>query len=117
MAALLAWIYRSGWATMLPSCNRRILRTPSPMSFLPTSLRAIGAAGALLAALGIADAQSTRVGKATVVGTGLYEVGESKAVEDRDISTGQRTTGSNMRRIESTTTVILKTDLIFGVEV
>src|SRR4051812_8159971 len=61
--------------------NRLIPRTRLPMSFLLMSLRAIGIATVFLAGVGMADAQSTRVGKASVIGTGLYEIGESKAVE------------------------------------
>jgi Domain of unknown function (DUF3859) len=73
----------------------------------------------LLATVGwsAAQAQSGRIDRIDALKPGIFVFGDTpKSIQDRSISTGQRTEAKEIRNVEVTTLIPARKDTVFGVE-
>jgi hypothetical protein len=77
-------------------------------------MRILLAAFLILGGLPAAQAQ-VRVEPATILRTGIYNLGETKTIKDKSISTGQRTE-AKATITENTSVIAAKKDTVFGLD-
>ncbi len=75
------------------------------------SLTAIGLGG-----IPAAHAQSARVERIEIAGTGIIEIGKSKTIKDKEIITGSRSEATSTKIVQNTTEIPAKIDTVFGVD-
>jgi Domain of unknown function (DUF3859) len=73
---------------------------------------------ALLLIAGVSAAQAqVRVGRADIVRHGIYKLDKYKSVNDKSISTGQRTTATKITFSRRTDRVVVGDGVVFGLDV